>query len=226
MIKYILIILYYLKILNAVVIYNEHDLVNILSNNNDVVSIDIETEITVNINFTIASSLNSLSITGNPLSPAKLEFKYPIYFGENIHDLNIKDITLVGNLFFNNNERITMKSVTLNGSIDSKFNNQTNEYIKISQMIYKPSETNTYNCINLSGNVFIDNSIFNGNSKCNNRILHYIGLKKYNLFLTNNSFDGGYTCPCLSIEETPLANISNSTFKNAISSEKIAGGYI
>jgi len=187
---------------------------------------DIASIININSNFNISSSLKHLSITGNSLSSSKVVFKYPINFVENIKDIELENLIIEGDLFFNNNKRIILDSVVLNGSIDSYFNNQDNEYIKFYNINYKPSETSNYNCINLSGNLYIENSIFYGSSKCNNRILHFDGLLNYDLIIENSKFDGGYECPCLSIEKTQNVIVDTTTFEKAISSEKIKGGYI
>ncbi len=111
--------------------------------------------------------------------------------------------------------------------MDSDFNKNSNNYVEIKNLNYTTSEKlKLGNCINLSGNVKIDNSYFYGNSSCENRLLHYNGFGKYTLKLQKSNFDGNYECPFLSIENALNANIETSYFEKGYSSGGIDGGYI
>jgi len=128
-------------------------------------------------------------------------------------------------LFFRKkNKKITIDSVNLNGYIDSDFDEDSNNSIEITKLNYKPNGESVENCINLSGNIKINESNFNGNSSCRNRLLHYSGFEKYTLDLKKSKFNGEYECPFLSVENALNANIETSYFEKGYSSRYIEGG--
>jgi len=227
MLHYLYFIICLFEIINATSIKDENDIINTLINNTSgIVTLDINSEIDISKEIKIKSSIKKLSIIGNSLDSSKLYLKYPLYFDPNLKEIEIRRININGKLFFKNNEIITLSSVNLNGYIDSDFfNDNNNNSLIISNFNYKPTEESVENCINLSGNVKIDNSNFYGNSSCRNRLLHYNGYDKYTLDLKDSYFNGEYECPFLNIENALNAIIETSNFEKGYSSKDIDGGY-
>jgi len=226
MIFHICFIIWLIEVINAVVVNNENEIINLFTEYNDEITLDINSEINITKDINISNSIKKLSITGDSLVSSKLNFIYPLFFDSNIEEIKIKNINIYGILFFKNNKKITLNNVNLNGYIDSDFDKSSNEFIEIENFIYKPTEKSVNNCINLSGNVKIVNSYFNGDSSCQNRLLHYNGLGNYNFDFKESNFNGEYKCPFLSIENASTANIESSHFEKGYSSKNINGGYI
>jgi len=226
-IYYFFFIIALIKIINAIDVEKEDDIKSNLSKSNEEVTLNIISEINITKEINMNSSIRKIYISGNSLDSAKLNLKYPIYFGANIEEIEIKNITINGVLFFNkNNEKITLNNVNLNGYINSDFDSNNSNNIEITKLTYKPTEESVENCINLSGNIIIKESTFYGNSSCQNRLLHFNGFEKYTFDLKNSNFNGEYKCPFLSIENALSANIKTSNFEKGYSSKYIDGGYI
>jgi len=223
---YFIIFIYSIEILNAVVVESENEIINFLSRSDNDVTLNINSKIDIINEIKINSSIKKLSIIGNSIDSSIINLKYPLYFNSYLKEIEIKNIFIYGNLFFNNNEKITINTVYLNGYIDSDFNKTNNNNVEITKLIYKPTLESIENCINLSGNIIINKSNFNGNSSCRNRLLHYNGFNKYTLDIKECNFNGEYECPFLSIQNALNANIETSYFEKGYSSRYIDGGYI
>jgi len=224
-IYYFYFIIALIEVINTVDVENENDVISNLSVGNKIVTLSIKSEINITEEIKISSSIQKLYISGNSLDSAKLNLEYPIYFDTNIEEIEMKNINIKGVLFFKkNNKKITLDTVNLNGYINSEFDNNNNNNIKITKLTYKPTEEPVENCINLSGNININNSKFYGNSSCRNRLLHFNGFGKYTFDLKDSSFNGEYECPFLSIENAFSANVETSDFEKGYSSKNIDGG--
>lgn len=81
-----------------------------------------------------------------------------------------------------------------------------------------------YNCINLYGNVKINNSYFYGNPLCKNSLIYYNGKNINNIDIINSYFDGVYSNNCLTIIDSIKSNIYSSIFERG--GGYINGGYI
>ncbi len=215
-----------IEILNAVIVESENDIINNLSKNDSEVTLNINSEIDITKEIKINSSIQKLFIIGNSVDSSKFILKYPLSFDSTIKEIEINNIIINGTLFFNNNEKITINTVNLNGYIDSDFNENNNNDIKITEFIYKSVNKSVENCINLSGNIKIKKSYFYGNASCRNRLLYYNGFEKYTLDIKESNFNGEYECPFLSIENALNAIIETSHFEKGYSSRNIDGGYI
>jgi len=227
MIYYIYFIICIIEIINIAAIKNENEVINTLSKStSNKVSLNINSEIDLTKNITINNSIKTLYITGDSPDSSKLNLKYPLYFNSNIKELEIKNISINGNLFFKNNKKIKLTTVNLNGYIDSDFDENSNNHIEIAKLNFRSTKKSVENCINLSGNININKSNFYSNSSCENRLLHYNGYKKYTFDLKESNFDGEYECSFLSIEEASNANIESIIFEKGYSSIYIDGGYI
>jgi len=223
MIKFYFLVLFLIVGIRAIIIQNEQDLIDKLSTLNDKDSLTINSDITVTKNISFPSSLNKLSLIGN--SQSSIKFNYPLYFDEDLKEIEFKDITIYGSLLFHNNKRITLNSVILNGNIESDIDENSNEYIKFINVIYRPFSSMSYpNCINLQGNVDILDSKFYGGASCQDRLFNYDGLKKYNLIIRNSYLNGEYQCSCIGITQSLSAKIEYTEFRNGFSNEKIEGG--
>lgn len=225
--KFILLILifYLISIIDAIIINNENDLLDELSKNENEVVINITSELTIFSNITINSSINRISIIGETLLLSKLNLYHQFVFDENVKEIEIRNLSIEGDLNFNNNEKVTIDSVNLYGNVNSNFDSDSNnDYINISNVNYYPSIQANNNCINLSGNVNIFNSSFYGNSSCENRLIEYNGMNKYKFMINNSYFNGNNQCPFLSIENGLNVNINVTKFENGYSSDSISGG--
>jgi predicted outer membrane repeat protein len=116
-----------------------------------------------------------------------------------------------------------MDNVSINGNIYSHFNN--NEYIKLVNIVYRQISISSKNCINLEGNVEIDNSQFYGSLSCQQRLFDFNGCNKYKLIIKNSYFSGENQCSCLNISNGKEVKIKNTTFENShIFRENLDGG--
>jgi len=224
MLYYIFFIICLIKIINAVEVKNEHDITTALSEYKNDVTLEVNSQIDIIEDIKINNSIKKLLIIGNSHTSSSLHFEYPLYFDSRIEEIELKNINIIGDLFFKNNRKITLNNVFLNGYIDSDFDETSNEYVKITKFSYRPTGKSVHNCINLSGNVKIDNSSFHGDSSCQNRLIHYNGLESYNFDLKESSFNGGNECSFLSIEYASEANIEYTLFEKGYSSKNIDGG--
>jgi len=216
-----------IEVLNAIIVQSGNDIINCFSKSNGEVILSIDSKIDVTKEIVINDSIKKLSIVGNSVDSARLFLRYPFHFNTNLEEIEIKNISINGNLFFKkNNKKIIFNSVNLNGNIDSDFDEDSNNYIEITELTYKPTNESFENCINLSGNIKINKSHFYGNSSCHNRLLHYNGFEKYQFELKESFFNGEYECPFLSIESALKADIETSFFEKGYSSSIIDGGYI
>jgi len=225
MLYYIFFIICFIEVINAI-IKNESEFISSLRSTNEIVTININSEIDIKNEFTVNSSIKKLIITGGSQDTSKINFRYPIKFNSTLEEIFIESINITGTLFFKDNKYISLNEVDLNGYIDSDFNKNTNKNIEINNLTYTPGKESVENCIYLGGNVKINNSSFYGNSSCHNRIIHYYGLEYYRLFVRKSHFDGKYNCALLSIEKASNSLIENTTFINGYSSKSVNGGYM
>jgi len=223
MLYYFFFIICLIVIINAVV-QNEDDIINNLSKNVNEIILDINSKIDITKEITINNSIKKLSFFGNPLEHSELKLNFPLNFESNLEKIEIKNININGTLVFNNNKEIIFNTVNLNGYINSNFDKKNAAKINISKLTYRPTGDVIRNCINLSGDVTINNSYFYGDSSCQNRLIHFNGLNKYTFELKESFFNGNHLCPFLSIENALKANIESSSFEKGYSSENIDGG--
>ncbi|OUM64962.1 hypothetical protein PIROE2DRAFT_8105 [Piromyces sp. E2] len=231
MVNYIFIIIIISFILTVktvtVTIKNEKDFIEQLSkSSNKEVTLTIDGGITVTKEITLPSIMNKLFLIGKTSSTSKVAFKYPFNFGDNLEEIELKNIEVNGTLHFHNNKKITLDNIILNGNIDTDMNNSINDYIKFNKLIYRPTENTTFShCINIIGNVEITDSNFTGGSSCQNRIINFNGLNKYYINIKNSNFTGEYQCSCLSITQSKKAYIQYSNFENGFSGKGMDGGH-
>lgn len=218
-IKLLLIIIYFLLKINSESVKNENDFLKIISYKNKNTTINVENIIDFSSDINIDESLNKISIIGNSQESSILNFinlSEQLNFNENVQEIELLNITIIGNISFNNNKRIIIKGVSVIGYIYSNFENE-NEYIKISDFLYNTSNYNINDCISLGGNIEIENSKFNGSSSCQNKLFNYDGFDKYKLTIKNSHFIGEYKCSCINISNSIYATIDYSLIENCYS---------
>ncbi|ORX58412.1 hypothetical protein BCR36DRAFT_394860 [Piromyces finnis] len=219
-------------LVNAVVIDNESKFIDIFNSDEKEIVIHIESELLLNNELSINNTLEKLIIIGNSNDSSKIiinkeKSHQKIHFSQNIKQVELLNITVEGNLFFDNNKKILIENVLLSGGIDSNFEKNQNDYFKFKNFNYKTNEPFLEYCINLSGNVEIENSKFWGNHHCEKRIMKHKGNDIYSFFIKNSYFSGEYQSSCLEIENVAQVQITNSFFeKGYCRGDLIYGGSI
>jgi len=206
-------------------INNEDQLLEVLKTNDDIneliitisdISIDFENEIKLN------NKIEKLSIKGISKELSILNFKNitsGFIFDNSIKNVFINNITIKGYLEFNNNSNIDIDNVIINGSTDF-ISNKNSPLVNINELqFYGLSDGREY-CINLQGNIIIENSYFFGNPTCRNGIIYYDGENINSLNIFNTYFDGAYSNQCLNINNSnKIINIKNCIFERGASFE-------
>ncbi|OUM60023.1 hypothetical protein PIROE2DRAFT_14317 [Piromyces sp. E2] len=216
---FIYFLLYHSVFANVINISNESEFLNILDSkdNQNEIHININSKISINKSFNITTSIKKISIIGYSREMSIIEFPNLsdiLCFGKNVKEIELKDISFKGNIFFDNNSRVTLDSISFIGNINSNFDDNNNDYIKIKNSIYKAFSYKTNYCIYLGGNIEINNSKFYGDSSCFKNLFYFNGSNIYNLKLTNSFFSGEYKCSCLYIENGNKIDINSSLFSN------------
>jgi len=240
-IKNILFLIYFLiSIVNShnVSINNEEELINTIENYN----LDEELKININDNsidlsnkITINSNIKKLSLVGSSKDTSILKFENSNngFLFDSISEITLTKLTIIGNLNFVKNKNIIFNDVKLNGGLDVEetydwnlyhsLNNQNQYdtfylenlslYIQFKDFQYIGSSQEKENCINLFGNVIIDNSTFQGSSSCRDSLVSYDGEDRNSITITNTYFDGNYSNNCLSIYQAKSSSIELSHFE-------------
>ena len=219
---FIFLTLLYRKV-KSIYVKDELDLQSCLSNDKDSLTINISPNKKIDIqkDIKIINSIEKLKFVGDNENTSVLNFINSgnrFYFTENVKEIEFQNLSIIGNLFFENNINVNFKSVSIFGSIDSNFD-KYNEKVTFTNVNYQSSTISTGNCINLGGNVNINYSHFLGSSSCKLRLLNFNGLNKYNLEIKNSHFDGNYKCPCLKVDNGKNVNIYSNYFTRGYISE-------
>lgn len=213
---------------NADTIKSEDDFIDLIEKNKQSeLEINISSIINIQNSFNITKSLKKLSIIGKSKETSAINFldlTNRLYFGKNVNEIELTNISFNGNIYFDNNNKVTMNFVYIYGSINSNYD-INNGYINIYNSTYDSSPIPDNECITLSGNIDIDNSKFFG-SKCNLYTINFNGLDKYSFSLKNSYISGEYRSSCLIINQGLSVNIDASTFDKGYSSLDKEGGYI
>ncbi|ORX47574.1 hypothetical protein BCR36DRAFT_398414 [Piromyces finnis] len=226
--QFYILILFITNLVNSILIQNENDLRSILANNENENEKEINLDSIINIDdsLVIKNPYKKLSFIGKSSEISSLKFEdisKELHFTDNVKEVILKDLSIIGNIYFDNNIKVTISSVSLIGNIYSDFKNN-NEYLKIKDFKYKSSTFPSNNCINLGGNVEIENSEFFGSISCKNRLINYEGLDKYKMSIQNSYFNGENSCPFINIKNGINITINESRFEKGFSNEEIEGG--
>ena len=212
---------------NSLVVKNESELEKSLTTNQKELIIQIESELLLSNNWYIRNDFERLIIKGSGKDKSSLKFKdetHRICFGKEIIWVELQNISVIGNLYFDHNVRVELKEVSVTGSIDSSFDGETlNDYIIFNNVLYRSSPYALLTCINLGGNVQIENSKFWGGSLCQKRLMHFNGEDKYSFSIKDSYLSGEYGCPCLEIEHSPNIEILNSVMEKGQCGLNISG---
>ncbi|OUM67786.1 hypothetical protein PIROE2DRAFT_4742 [Piromyces sp. E2] len=216
-----ILLLYSIVYVNGTLVKNKDEFLDLVSRDKDTLEILIDSDITLDDNCNITHTINKLSITGSSEDKSILRFSNPLhqlFFGNGIKEIEIQNISIIGNLFFSNNHQIIINFVSLYGKLDTDFNNNDYNNLKISNLTYNPNTfTTTKYCINLNGNTEIIHSKFQGNSQCTDRIIRFNGSNKYKLNIDNVYLNGNFITSGLFIENGLNVNVNNSIFENIYS---------
>ncbi|OUM57601.1 hypothetical protein PIROE2DRAFT_17362 [Piromyces sp. E2] len=217
---------------NKIYINNKDELLNELKKNESVdeliltvpdIVIEFENELK------LKNKIKIISIKGISKELSILNFKNitsGFIFDNLVEKINLSDLTIKGYLGFNNNIKVEINNVILNGSVDFKNDNNNNHAFNIDNFYFYGLSDKKENCINLYGNVNIKNSYFYGSPTCDNSIIYYEGENLYSLSIINTFFDGVYSNQCLSINNAKNSvNINNCKFERGVSF-KNGGGVI
>jgi len=219
-------IIFLLSSANSYIANNEYELNDLLNKNENELLLNINSQIIINESLNIKKTYQKISFIGNSFETSKLllsNVTNQIYFNENVKEIEFKNISIIGKLYFDNNNKISISNTNIEGYIDSNMNE--NNYIELSNVSYKPGSISINNCINISGNVNIYYSEFIGNNLCMNRLINFYGQDKYKLNIKNSYFNGEYSCSGLNIDNGLEININESSFENFYSNESNDGGY-
>jgi len=223
---YVSLIIFLLMNINATVITNESEFSNLIkSQNTNELVINIDSKIDLTESYNITNSFQKISIIGKTKETCIINFsdlENYLSFNKGVNEIVLENISIIGNINFENNSKITMESVHINGNINSNFESKNN-YVRINHLTYMANSLVGDECINLSGNIEIDHSEFYGNSSCL-RLFNYNGLDIYNMSIKNSVFNGNYGCACLFLINGINVNIISSTFEKCYSIMDNIGG--
>eukprot|EP00833_Pecoramyces_ruminatium_P005720 jgi/Orpsp1_1/1179752/evm.model.c7180000070648.1 len=237
---------------SIVTINNENELLNsfeLANNNKDELIININ-DVTLELfdNIDIYSSVKKLCIIGTSKENSILKFN-DISKGMILTNLNYElnqeikfvNLTFSGRMEIYSIVNVIFEDVVYNGNLyfdklnknilNSKEYNYNREYlnknlkmnITMSRIIYNALTLTPYRCINLYGNVVINESNFYGHESCVNAIIQYNGDGINNIDISSSYFNGMYKNECIYIYNSVSASIEFSTFENG---ESYVGGIL
>jgi len=230
-------IFHYILIINSTIINvnNEDDLINGFNNNlEDILTINIKnTNLKITNNSIIdninKNTLKKIIINGVAKEDSILildnSINKLIFNNENIKEIHINKLTIYGFLDFVKYQEVILENVVLYGRLNFNNYKESNKLIDISNFqYYDKLNIKTNNCIDLYGNVTINNSYFYGNPSCSDSLLSFKGENINNLQINNSYFDGAYSNNCVSISNSSKSHISSSLFEKGGSFKN--GGYL
>jgi len=162
------------------------------------------------------------------------------FFNEQHQEIRFVNLTISGAMELYSIVNVYFEDVVLNGSaIFDKPNGQlwnvgggnNDEYLEKELSVTTTMTRFTYNaftnrphyCINIFGNVIINDSKFYGHSTCVNTIIDYRGEDIYKFIVDNSYFNGMYENKCINLFNSANAVISSLIFENGYAI--INGGY-
>jgi len=187
----------------------------------------------------IESSVEKLYIEGTSKDHTIIKFNNVtngIIFTNSLNsskqEIKFKNISINGYLKFNSIVNMVLEDANINGTMDidktididkdnisdedyeNYMNNYLNVTITMKKIIYNGLTDSKYNCINLYGNVIIDESKFYGSPFCENSLIHYDGESFNSINISNSHFDGMFSNNCISMINGNSADIGSSEFEN------------
>ncbi|ORX42621.1 hypothetical protein BCR36DRAFT_306403, partial [Piromyces finnis] len=214
---------------------NNNNLSELIININDV-TLDL-TE-----NIKVDSSVEKLHIIGKSKEKSVLNFSdigngiiLTNLLYKTTQEIKFTNLTITGRLEFYSIVNVELEDVIINGSFlfdksnnyiwdsgsDSSYNAEYMEKnldvtITLKRILYNAYTNTAYRCINLFGNVIIDDSEFYGHSSCVDTILDYNGEYYNYLSISNSYFNGMHSNKCLKIYNSALATIDSCSFENGL----------
>ncbi|ORX77549.1 hypothetical protein BCR32DRAFT_270572, partial [Anaeromyces robustus] len=206
-------------------VYNEKDFNKALSEKDEELLINVKTPINISKTYNITYPYKKLTINGDSIgSLIYLDLYHQIIFSDTIEDVEVRNISITGNLFFNNNKKIKIQFVEYIGTIDSYLNN--NNEFKFTESMYLPPHVPFPYCLNLGGNLELAYLEVYGNSNCEKRLLNYNGYNKHTVSISNTFFNGDDACALFSFVDSIYIDINQSTIVRSFVKDKNDGGGI
>jgi len=216
-----------------VTINNEKELsdnLNSISKDDLIINIDKGSVDILNI-IEIKNDYKSLSIVGISKEVSQLKLNNEtssLIFNSSIPQIKIENLSIEGHINFKKYSNINFNNVILNGNLDiENYNKKGNGIMKFENFefhsLMKFNSTKD-NCIELYGEVIINESSFYGSSSCLDSIINYNGNEYNNFKVTKSYFDGMYLNSCLSLNFSNFTNIESTNFNRGASNDN--GGYI
>lgn len=224
---YIIIWNLFLNLINgkSVTVNSEYELIKNLKNldNNSVDELIInlnDKTFTFSNDITIENSIEKLYITGESKEKSILKFSN-LNNGFKVtnlfrieQEINFINVTIYGNVQFNNIDNVKFEDVIINGTIDVNKISKNDITITMKKIIYNGLTNSRINCLNLYGNINIDDSKFYGSSLCTNNLLYHNGETLNTVNISNSYFNGMSSNNCIKMIGRVSANINTSTFEN------------
>jgi len=127
---------------------------------------------------------------------------------------------------FSNVVNLSLEDVILNGSMDIDKTSINNSDLKMTvnmkRILYNGLVDSKDNCLNLYGNIDINDSKFYGSPFCEDSVIYYNGENVNSINISNSYFNGMYSNNCINISNGFSTNINSSSFENC--SEHFEGG--
>ncbi|KAG4104313.1 hypothetical protein H8356DRAFT_927564 [Neocallimastix lanati (nom. inval.)] len=185
----------------AIDINTSSDFVNALKSEKEV-TLNIKNEIVFNQSdiLEIGNNISKIKIKGNSPEVSKIVFVNQdsgLLFENSINKIEISDITIESNIFFDNIYNITIENVNFDGYIDANFTLLSDNSFNIVKSIFKkPKIPIEYHLNVYKANILIDQCKFYGNK---NLLIGCLNIGNENnketygkVTITNSLFDGGY----------------------------------
>ncbi|ORX56628.1 hypothetical protein BCR36DRAFT_409820 [Piromyces finnis] len=167
---------------------------------------------------------SSFSLSGKSIKSV-LSFINSITFSENCENIEIKDITINGDLYFHNNKKIIFQNVIYNGVFISN-NENLNKIPSIeihNSELHLSNRSNGFEINNYHVN--INNSNFYGNNKYNLYLLKSNGIKDHftTININNSYFNGNYFNSGIQSSYTNITCF-NTKFEKLFNTKILNGG--
>jgi len=227
----------YLNLINAITVSvkDETQLLNNLKNktNDDELILDLEGK---TFNFTdkisVKNSIKKIHIIGKSKKKTILQFTeitngfiFTSLLDSNIQEIKFSNISIYGYLQFSNNINVILENAIINGSIDINKDQQDkgsnlDTKVTMKEITFNGLTNSKVNCLNLYGNVVIDDSKFYGNQLFEDSIIYYNGESSYSIKISNSYFNGMYSNNCISMKDGISVDINLSVFENCSGNSK------
>ncbi|OUM62047.1 hypothetical protein PIROE2DRAFT_11751 [Piromyces sp. E2] len=165
-------------------------------------------------NINIESPIEKLHIKGNSKDNAVLQFNK---ITDGVINVILEDSNINGSIDIDKTLIIDEENMNEEYYEDDYPKNYMNVTVSMKNIIFNGLTDSKFNCINLYGNVKIDQSKFYGSPLFENSILSYNGESRNTIKISNSYFNGVYSNNCISMDNGIFADINSSEFENCSS---------